>query len=268
MKFFRKPGDPSPEDVASAKARLAEVMRTLRHQTAVSQPPFAAFVEGPVVRTAYAFLQSMLTQAAAVSRLADTGHAEAAYSNLRSLFELYTDLRYLALGERNERMVKAYQAILYGMYERLRFHGGAAQEAAGLADRIAQVEREFENIAPQLHPEVREAFTRVKLPNHWSFMGRKALCQKIDPQDHERLSDEYRVLSWKAHGLMIAHENVQLVAAGTLFGPSDSPAKSSTVVCTKAADFLEEAWRVIGENGWEPMFFAVFDPPLGTRPPR
>jgi hypothetical protein len=203
----------------------------------------------------------MITQGAAVSRLAETGHVEAAYSNVRSMFELYTDLRYLALGERPDRLGKAYQAILYGMHERLRFHGDTA-EAAGLPERIAAVEKEFEKANPKMYADARKVFGRPELPNHWSFMGRRALCKKIDEGGYERLNDEYKVLSWKAHGLMSAHEHVHDIPGGTLFIAPDSPAKSCTIVCTKAADFLDGAWDVIRDHCWEPSFFATIIPPL------
>jgi hypothetical protein len=220
---------------------------------ASSEHPVKNPSETQLVEVAFAFIRMMSVQGNAVLLLCETNAtAEAAYSNLRSLFELYVDFRYLLQGDEKEvKIQKAHQALLYAARD---LTSSAAIEGFD-QERTARMLRSqtaFGARYPDLYAEFEQAWSKSKSrPRHWSGLRRTDMIRQFGT-DADGLRLMYKLLSWFAHGVLTPLLDVSRTNDGatTVLGPTQSPDRVAYFACGQAAGLLEDAWRGIEHHGW------------------
>jgi hypothetical protein len=192
-----------------------------------------------VVHVARSYMRAILAQGTAIAWLADSGAAECSYSNLRSLFEAYLDLRFLLTGERQGS--RARRVILYAMHDLLETAdtlGLGGEERDGIRDGIAAYADE--------DPPTYAAFLAdwsQKRRSHWSGMTRSSIMRALDPEPLV-LTIRYKAYSWESHGVLSAvldHVRDASGHAGHEYRQSQAEVAAHTCV--------EASWSILASWG-------------------
>ena len=180
-------------------ARLLKVLDAVRRRLDAVPTLDILDEDAAVVDVAKTYMHAMLAQARAVAVLADSGVAECSYTNLRSLFESYVDLRYLLT---SDQRIAAHRVILYAMHDLLATYDHLPDPDKEARDGV------LKGIANrgQENPAAYAAFQldwSTRRRGHWSGLSRTALIRQLDP-DPKSLLLTYKALSLESHTVLAA----------------------------------------------------------------
>jgi hypothetical protein len=226
---------------SSRKAiRLLNVVASIeRRLEGIPSPPLLE-EHGVIVDVAKTYMYGILKQGRAIALLADSGVAECAYSNLRSMFEAYVDLRYLLMGDQK---ASALRVVLYAIHDLI-----AGSDQAGIADSEARAGAlDLIESWGQEDPATLNAFKADwdgRRRGHWSGMSRTALIRHLDP-DPRSLLVTYKALSWESHGVLsaILDHMRESPSSGATHQYRDPQPRVADFTCTQAVVTLMASWR-------------------------
>lgn len=165
-----------------------------------------------LVRASHALMRTALVQAQAVGALGDTKVAEAAAVNLRALFEVCVELRYLLLGGRKKGETPARRAQQMYVYAWMELEEAVRSSAIMDAEDRATAQSQLD-VARTRYPDIHQELERLRqadpykrLPIHWSGEStRGKIITQVGanfPGGAAQLRQAYKSLSWETHSVM------------------------------------------------------------------
>jgi Family of unknown function (DUF5677) len=206
----------------------------------------ATFKERLLIDTTMISFRQIIVQARCIPVLvSEVGPSEAAYTNLRTMYEHYMDLRYLLQGNPQEQQRKALRIHLYARWDVIR-HLPTIGGAESLRDELA----EWLQVDNELTTIVQGEWQKQRPPNHWSGTSRTATIRAVNPDPKGNLND-YKFLSWMAHPFT-AHVITSVKASPVYTEVADvfEPQSTARILCRKATRVLLRSWGILNEQEW------------------
>jgi hypothetical protein len=235
--------------VVHGQQRLWRVSEALRGRALVNVFSISSPLERLLIESALFLVRQMVLQGRAIATIVELRPAEAAYTNLRSLFEHYIDYRYLLTGEEREQQEKAFRIQLYTRRD-LTSHveklGGF--DAAAL-QRMGANQQDLARLEPGLAAEFEADWRQPRKRGHWSGKTRSEVMRVLD-RGGDALSHRYKVYSWRAHpliGLLTdVSGNIQYSRIADPLGHD----KTGRFIVGEATGMLLDAWRGLRSQRW------------------
>jgi hypothetical protein len=183
-------------------------------------------------------MRGMIVQGKAVAVVCESGLGWAAGSNLRSMFELHLDIRFMLHGPEPER--RARRIVLYAMHDMA--HSTPDEPNPIL---LAAIES-FRKIDPEACADFETAWKKNR--GHWSGSSRTAVMKDLEPTSSE-LRRMYKWYSWGAHMVLEpvldydwSEHGGRHRSSRNVEEPSDQGA------CTPAAALLHDSWTLLANH--------------------
>jgi hypothetical protein len=180
-----------PKVAPFTPADLLELASTLSQKVeALSEPGPGASGHDLVIVTK-SLMRGMIMQGRAFAAVSEAGLAWAAGSNLRSMFELHLDIRYM-LADRAVAERLARQAVLYAMKDM------AEYEVGGNSVLIAAIDS-LRGLDPEAVQKFEKAWKDTRGKGHWSGLRRGPIMKALEPTATD-LERRYKNYSWAPTG--------------------------------------------------------------------
>jgi ATPase related to the helicase subunit of the Holliday junction resolvase len=213
---------------------LLELAGTLSKKVEALPEPGPGTSRHDLVIVVKSLMRGMIMQGRAFAAVCAAGLAWAAGSNLRSMFEVHLDIRFLLGGSDPERLAR--RIVLYAMKDM------AEYEPSGNSALLAAIDG-FRRLDPTATQEFEDAWKKNK--GHWSGRSRTTLMETLEPTSTD-LQRFYKGYSWGSHMVLEPVLDYDWSEGGDRRRENRrSDPTQDPVDCTPAADLLRSSWVVV-----------------------